>query len=377
MVDSSRTPCIVGVGTTAFADLYRNLDPERLDYDLALEAFYAALDDCGLAKREIDSLLVARLRSYLKFCGDSGLQDLRYVNFQGSGGSQSGVAVYEAANLIRSGAADVVACVYGNHGRSIRMNYGGNPQPHSRYDDPYGMTSTGAYYGMLFRRHQHEFGTSDEALAAVSTSNRANALRNPNAVMQRPMSRDDYYASAMVTDPLRLFDYCMVNDGGVAYVVTTLERARDLKKPPVRILSTAVAGVLGYFWGADDCWYGALDSIRARVFEPAGLAPADIDTANIYDNFTPAVLFAIEGMGLCGRGESGDWLTRGHHRSGGSLPLNTSGGHLSESYMQGWSLTVESVRQVRGEAGIRQVADCNVALDITCSPVCSAAAYSL
>lgn len=273
MTDPAKTPSIVGVGTTAFGDLYRNRDPQRTHFELAQDAFHAALEDCGLRKDEIDAVLLARVTSYLTFGADNGLRDIRYVNYQGSGGSQSGVAVFEAANLIRSGAAKVIACVYGNHGRSIRMNYGGVALPTSRYANPYGMTSNGAYYGMMFRRHQHAFSTSADALGHIATSCRANAVDNPNAVMRKPMDMDDYFALPMVSEPMRLLDYCMVNDGGVAHIVTSLERARDLKKAPVRILSSAVSGVMDYFFSAEDCWFDALDRVRGDLFAPAGLTP--------------------------------------------------------------------------------------------------------
>ncbi len=367
-----RIPCIVGVGTTPFRALYRDPDPERSDYDLALDAFYVALADSGLGKRDIDSVIVARLGSYLKFCADAGLEDVRYVNFQSAGGSQSGVALFQAATLIRAGEAEVVACVYGNDGRSSRVTYGGDAIPTSRYDDPWGMTSNGAYYGMLFRRHQHEFGTPVEALAEIAISNRANAALNPNAIMQQPITREDYFKAPFIADPLRRLDYCLVNDGGVAYLVTSLARARDLRNVPVRVLSSAVSGVMSYYYGADDCWFGALDRIRCRLFPAAGLDPWNLDVAQVYDNFSTSVVFAIEGMGICARGEAGDWLLAGNHRRDGALPLNTAGGHLSESYQQGWALTVEAVRQLRGECGPRQIADCRIALDVTCSPICSA-----
>jgi hypothetical protein len=129
---------------------------------------------------------------------------------------------------------------------------------------------------------------------------------------------------------------------------------------------------MSYYYGADDCWFGALDDIRGRLFGRAGLEPSNIDVAQFYDNFSTAVVFALEGLGVCGRGEAGDWLLAGNHRRDGALPINTAGGHLSESYMQGWALTVEGVRQLRGEGGPRQVPDCEIVLDATCSPVCSA-----
>ncbi|MBN9425082.1 MAG: thiolase family protein [Burkholderiales bacterium] len=371
-MNEDRTPCIVGVGKTPFGPLYRQLDPDRSAYGLAAEALESALADAGMERQSIDSVIVARLPSYLKFCADFGLTQVRYANFQSGGGFQSGLALLQAVALIRSGQAETVACVYGNNGRSVRVNYGGAPTPTSRYDDPYGMTSNGAYYAMMFRRHQHEFGTPRETLAELAISIRSNAARNPDAVMRTPITRDDYFSQPCIVDPLRLYDYCLINDGGVAYLVTTLARARALGGVPVRVLGSAVTGHMSYFYGTEDHWYACLRRLGQSVFEEAGIAPEDLDVAQIYDNYTPAIVFALEGMGICGRGESGRWILDGRHRLGSTLPLNTAGGHLSEGYMQGWGHLVEAVRQVRGDAGDNQVAGCEFALDVSCTPICAA-----
>lgn len=367
-----RIPCIVGIGTTPFGELHRTPDPERSAYELAADAFFSALHDAGLRKADIDGVVVGRLPSYLKFCADVGLVDTGYVNFQAGGGFQSGLALADAAMLVQSGIAEVVACVYGNNGRSVQHSYGGLATPTSRYEDPYGMSSNGAYYGLLFRRHQHEFGTPIEALADLAVAIRSNALLNPQAVMRTPITRDDYFKAPLVVDPLRRLDYCMVNDGGVAYLVTSLARARELKQTPVRIRSSAVSGAMSYFYGTEDFWHATLASMRNRLFGGQDFSAADIDVAQIYDNFTPAIVFALEGLGICKRGEAGPWILEGHHRRDGKMPINTSGGHLSEAYMQGWALTVEAVRQLRGQAGDRQIADCQVVLDTSCTPICSA-----
>lgn len=367
-----RTPCIVGVGTTPFRDLYRNLDPSRTSFQLGVDAFINALADSGLQRGEIDGVVVGRIPSYIKLCADLGLNDLRYVNWQWGGGFQSGLALLQAAMLIETGAANTVACIYGNNGRSVRVEYGGNPIPTSRYDDPYGMTSNGAYLSMAFRRHQHEFGTPNEALAALAISTREHARLNPNAIMQEPMTEKDYFASRFVAEPLRLLDYCLINDGGVAYIVTSLERARHLPNVPVRVISSGSVGAMRWFYGTEDFWYANLRELSGRLFGKAGLRPDDVDCAQIYDNFTPSVLFGLEGMGFCEQGEGGDWLLAGNSRLGGKMPINTAGGHLSEAYLQGWALTVEGVRQLRGQAGPRQVEHCDVVLDLTCSPICTA-----
>ena len=273
MYNVARTPCIVGIGTSPFASLYRELDPRRSAYDLAADTFFAALDDAGIRKDEIDGVIVGRLPSYLKFCADVGLNDIGYVNFQSGGGNQSGLALLHATMLVQTGQSDVVACVYGNNGRSVRVQYGGAALPTSRYDDPYGMTSFGAHYGMQFRRHQHLYGTKPDVLADLAISNRENARHNPDAVLTKPLDREGYFAAPMVADPLRLLDYCMINDGAVAYIVTTLERARDLRAVPVRVIGSAATGAMDYHYGPADCWFDCLSRLGDKLFGHADAGP--------------------------------------------------------------------------------------------------------
>jgi acetyl-CoA acetyltransferase len=228
----------------------------------------------------------------------------------------------------------------------------------------------------MFRRHQAQYGTTTEQLGAVSVTFRSHAERNPTAIMRRPITVADHEESRPIVLPLRLLDYCLINDGGAALVVTGVERAADGPHPVVRILATASAGDLrSDSFPPDDFWFAAFSRCAERVFADAGVTPADVGCTQIYDNFTPNVLFTLEGFGFCPPGEAGPFCADGGLALDGRLPSNTSGGHLSESYMQGWTLNVEAVRQARGEAGERQAPDTDVVMYMAGAPICSAVVY--
>jgi len=362
---------IVGVGTTRFGEMYRDLDPERTPYGLVAEAFKEALEDSGLAKEQIDGLICHRIPSYQRMADVLGIRHPRIVySFEGQG-RMSGVSTLTAVMAVATGQANVVACVYGNVGRSAGAKYGGETETASTriYDTMYGMTSPGAYVAMMYRRYQHVYGVPDGALAPVAISNRKNAARNPNAVMRTPITYDQYMASRYIVEPLRLFDYCLINDGAVVMIITSAERARDLKKPPAYVAGMASCTDLTNFYTSRDIFETASRDVAERLYRDAGLGPTDVDCAQIYDNFTPTVLFSLENFGYCPRGEAWQWVKDGRIEREGELPVNTAGGHTSESYMQGWALQVEAVRQVRGEAQARQVPNCHVAHYICVSPI--------
>lgn len=357
---------IVGVGTTAFADLHRDRNTQRSAYDLGADAFAAALADAGIEKDEIDGLFCARIPSYLRMADVLGLRRPRLCNGFDGAGRMSGVAVQLAAAAISSGLASTVALVYGNNGRSAGATYGGEaPSPTGRYDSAYGMTSPGAWVAMMYQRYAETYGVPDGALAPFAINNRENARRNPNAVMQKPLDEETYLSSRFVTEPLRLFDYCLINDGGVALILTSVERARRLGGPVVTIAGTAGCGDLTNFYASDDFYYESCRRTAEEVYAAAGVGPDRIDCAQIYDNFTPTIPFSLEGFGYRERGQGWRWGAEDFSR----LPINTSGGHTSESYMQGWALHVEAVRQLRGEAGARQVANCEHVQYMCAAPI--------
>ena len=176
------------------------------------------------------------------------------------------------------------------------------------------------------------------------------------------MTIEDYLAARYIAQPLRLFDYCLVNDGAVAYVVTTAERARDLAHPPVLIAGTAGRANFREWYVDLGFWDEACRSMKADLFDPLGVTTDDIDCLQVYDNFSVSVLWGLEGFGFAPKGQGLEWVQGGRIALGGELPVNTSGGMLSESYLQGWNQHAEAVRQLRGQAGERQVPDCDWSL---------------
>ena len=365
---------IIGVGTTPFASLYRERDAQRSPYDLAKAAFVEALDDAGIERDAVDGLLTARLPSYNRMADMLGIRRPRFCNgFDGSG-RMSAVTIQVAAMAIQSGLASTVACVYGNNGRSGGATYGGEEpaSPTGRYDAAYGMTSPGAYVALMYQRYIDQYGVPDGALAPLAINNRNNAKLNPNAVMQADIDEDEYLRSRFIAEPLRLYDYCLINDGGVALILTSTERAKRLGKPVVTLSATATCGDLTNFYTSDDFFYESCHDVAGRLYADAGVKPADIRCAQIYDNFTPTILFSLEGFGFCEKGSAWQWIRDGRLGAVDGLALNTSGGHTSESYMQGWALHVEAVRQLRGEAGARQVPDCELVQYICAAPITNA-----
>ena len=365
---------VVGVGTTPFGRL-----PGNDAYDLGLMAFRQALDDAGLHKSEIDGLIVSRVPDYQRFAEIAGLDPSLALVTPGQG-RMSGASVELAVASIEAGLATTVALVYGNNGRSAGAQYGGADD---RYGGggigpwlPYGMTSPGAAHAVMFQRHMHLYGTTSEQLAAVSVAFRKHALLNPDAVMRTPVTVEDHQSSRFIAEPLHLFDYCLINDGGVALIVTSAERARDRPKPPVYIRGFGQATKLANSTvPPEDFWHEPMRKVAADVYRMADVERGDLDALMIYDNFSPTVLFSLEGFGFCEPGESGAFVQGGRLELGGEFPSNTDGGHLSNSYMQGWALNVEAVRQLRGECGERQVEDARLIQYICAAPLVTSIIY--
>jgi acetyl-CoA acetyltransferase len=360
---------VVGVGQSNFRELYAKKDTPRDLYGLAAEAFREALADAGIEKSEVDGLLCTNLK-YGRMADVLGLHNVRFVHDPEGSGRMSGIVLQEACALVRSGLADVVACVYATNGRSARVTYGGEEGgPTASYDTMYGMTSPGACVALMYQRYRQLYGVPDDALAALAINNRRNAARNPVAVFQQKINRDDYLASRFISEPLRKLDYCIINDGGVAFIVTSLERARSMRKPPVRVAGTAGMSHLTNHYTSGDFFYSACNEVAGRLYQETGLSPEQMDCLQVYDNFLPTILFTLEGFAHAPRGGAWEWVQDGRVHREGPRPLNTSGGHTSESYMQGFALHVEAVRQVRGEAGERQVANCETAQYMCASPI--------
>lgn len=361
---------IVGVGQSDFGALYANRDAKRDEYELAADALEAALADGGLDKGDLDGLVCSRV-AYSRMADVLGIRHPRFIHDLEGAGRMSGLALQEAVALVTSGLADVVACVYGNNGRSVKMKYGGEDDgPTAAYESMYGMTSPGAHSALMYRRYRAMYGAPEDALLPLALNNRRNALANPVAVFHKELTREDYLGSRYIVEPLRLFDYCIINDGGVAFIVTSTERARSLPHRPVEIGATAGLGDITNYYASDDLFYSACQEVASRLYSKAGLGPEDVDCLQIYDNFLPTILFTLEGFSYAPRGHAWEWVREpGRIEREGTKPINTSGGHTSESYMQGWALHVEAVRQIRGECGGRQVPNCNIVQYMCVSPI--------
>ncbi len=232
-----------------------------------------------------------------------------------------------------------------------------------QYEAPYGSTLVGAY-AMAARRHMHEYGTTSEQLAEIAVGVREYAGLNPSAMYRDPITVDDVLSSRMIADPLHKLDCCVVTDGGGAFIMTTAERARDLPQPPVYVLGAAASQTHWNIGQMPDFTSTAAASCGPEALARAGITADDIDVLQLYDSFTITVLLLLEGLGLCGKGEGGAFVSEGHLRRGGRVPLNTDGGGLSSSHpgMRGIFLIIEAVRQLRGQAGEAQVPDCDIAV---------------
>lgn len=370
---------IVGLGSSNFGDMYRQRDAHRSAEDLGAAALRQALDDAGLAKSDIDGLCLMRIPSYQTFGAMLGLDpgQLRHVSQYEPAGRMAGVAMQAAAMAIACGMAETVALVYGNNGRSVGAKYGGDYAygALSSYESVYGMTSPGAGVGFAYSRYIKEFGAPDDALAPLAISNRKFAMNNELAVMRKELTYDDYMNSRYIAEPLRLFDYCLINDGAVAMIMTSAERAADLRKPPVLIDSIGANTTVATTYQVPDNFWASATDVADRTWADSGLRPTDIDVASIYDNFTPTILFSLEAFGYCKRGSGWEFVRDGRIEAGGELPVNTSGGHTSESYMQGWNHLAEVVRQVRGESA-NQVPKCDYAHYVCYSPIVTSIVFS-
>jgi acetyl-CoA acetyltransferase len=353
---------IVGVGATKQGRLEGSTA-----LSLAVDAFRAALDDSGLEKGDIDGLLTFPGTSspegalnYLRLGETLGI-DPAFTGSMSMGGGTAGALIQTAAMAVSSGLATNVACVFGDAAKTGGSRF----SRASGWGDSwgiYGMAGAAANSAIAASRHMALYGTTSEQLAEVAVACRRHASMNPDAVMRKPITIADHQASRFIVEPLRLLDCCLISDGGVCIIVTSAECAGDTRHGPV-FLSGMGQAYTTRTLEREDWWYvphqkDALD----RAFAMAGVGPQDVDVAQLYDNFTISVLLWLEHAGFCGPGEGGAFVEGGRIQLGGDLPVNTAGGNLSESYMEGWLHVVEGVRQIRGDCGERQVADAEVCL---------------
>ncbi len=340
---------VVGVGATPQGEL-----PGRDADEIAVDALRLALDDAGIDKHAIDGLITCR--SVVGQGIDTEIGRIAGLNPRYSATLEYGTcnfSLHLAAMAITSGLCNTVALVYGTNPRTNRrFDFGA---PRSSFTAPYGYLHVAGPAAMAFRRHQYLYGTTEEQLGHIAVAQRAHAQLNPLAVFHDPMTIDDYLASPYLVAPLRRQDVTMISDGGVGMIVTSSDRARDFPKPPAYLLGMAQQTALRELENEDNLLRPWIAEVASRVYPAAGVTPADVDALYIQDPTSVWVLQMLEWYGFCGVGEGGPFIAEGNTRLGGSIPVNTNGGQLSESYMWGWLHMVEAVRQLRGECGPRQV----------------------
>lgn len=366
MTTLSNSAAIVGIGATEFSK-----ESGRSELQLSVEATRAALADAGLTPADVDGLTTFTMdtSSEIALARELGLGDLRFFSRINYGGGAACATIQQAAMAVATGVADVVVAYRGFNERSGQRF--GQVQPwaaqqvntngiDNAWTYPLGLSTPAATVAMQARRYMHDYGVTSEDFGAVAVADRRHAATNPAAFFyQKPITLEDHQASRMIADPLHLLDCCQESDGAVAIVVTSPERARDLPNPPVTIAAAAQGSAADQYvmtsYYRDEIGIPEMGVVAKDLWRQSGLTPADIDTAVLYDHFTPYVLMQLEELGFCGRGEAKDFVRDGAIELGGRLPVNTHGGQLGEAYLHGMNGIAEGVRQVRGTS-VNQVA---------------------
>lgn len=358
----SRRAVIAGIGHSEFGKI-----PDRSAWELEAEAVSTAATDAGFSPHEIDGLLTdpgpvqgvldGITPHFLRLGAALGL-DPTYTGSEILGGAGSVASIERAAMAVEAGLCDVCVCVYGDSALSSAGAYG-----YGRGDESaFGFFGAVGLHALAAQRHMHQYGTRREQLAEIVVAARAHAARTPHAQKRREITVDQYMNEAPIVEPLCRLDCCLVSDGAAAVIVTTEERSGDLRVPGIRILGHAQAHSLSTY--ASPGHFDALPASRSGpvAFGRAGVGVDEIDVALLYDCFSIVVLLQLEDYGFCKKGEGGAFVEDGRIGPGGSLPVNTSGGLLAEAYGGGMLHVIEAVRQLREDAGARQVEGARLAL---------------
>lgn len=347
---------IVGIGQT---ELAKQLEPS--EKQLACEAIMAALDDAGIDPSEVDAFGSYTLETTeeMEIARNIGAGDVTYFSQVGYGGGAGCGVVGQVAMAVATGQARVgVAWRSRKRGgkgtRPWASRAPGLPGP-IQWSRPFGLLRPVDEIAMLTRRYMHDWGGTRDHLANVALAVRAHANRNPEALMyDKRITRDDYMNARWISEPLCLYDNCLETDGALAVVIVDAGRARDCRRQPVYVHGFAQGlppqhQTMTNYWSQDPLGAPAR-TCAAQLWRNADFGPADIDVAQLYDAFTPLILLSLEGYGFCERGEAGPFTDDGGIELGGHLPVNTSGGGLSEAYVHGFNLITEGVRQLRGDS---------------------------
>ncbi|HEU5383773.1 MAG TPA: thiolase family protein [Ktedonobacteraceae bacterium] len=352
---------IAGLGVTAMGKIYG-----QSATDFAGEAVQLALNDAGLKKADIDGLLVNANMSPamgIQLQMTLGLENLSLLNVMNAYGSTTGTMIQYASMAIENGLANVVVLVYADDplkpDKGAGASYGGSGRrlnSMSSLLSAYGYYGANTGYALAARRHMHLFGTTSEQFGAIAVAQRKWAQMNPWAQMRKPLTLAEHQQSRYIVEPLHLFDCCLVSNGGIAVIITSAERARGLRQPPVYILGLGQSAPGGT--GRADREPGISTGAKQSgeiAFRMAGIERKDIDILELYDCYTYTVLVTLEDYGFCAKGEGGTFVEDGKLGPGGSLPTNTGGGELSAYYMWGFTPLSEGIVQTRGQGGERQV----------------------
>jgi acetyl-CoA acetyltransferase len=365
---------IAGVGETEQGKL-----PDKGSFQLLAEVTKTTLDDAGVTLAEIDGLVTA-----FSFVESTLMHSTTFADYLGwapgyfssvaVGGATAPLMAVQAMHAIDAGLAEAVLCVRGDNTRSGISSSGmmamAREMSHGAFEAPYGLSTIGGY-GLLAQRYMYEHGVPQEALSAVVATQSEHAALKWNAMLRDVVTIEDVMNDRWIATPFHGMDCSLVTDGAAAFLVTTAERAKGMKSTPVYIAGAGEGYSHQYISQA-----ASVDSVRQglgragrRAMEVAGITPADLDVAMIYDSFSFTPLIALEGFGVCGPGEAGDWVLEGNAKLGGKLPMNTHGGLIRQAHLGAMHHIVEAVLQLRGEAddsdrggGDRQVPDAKLAI---------------
>ncbi|MCB8902624.1 MULTISPECIES: lipid-transfer protein [unclassified Streptomyces] len=343
---------VVGIGATEFSK-----DSGRSELSLAVEAVRAALDDAGLAPADVDGMVTFTMDTNpeITVAQASGIGELSFFSRVHYGGGAACATVQQAALAVATGVAEVVVCYRAFNERSGRRFGSGVQQREPSAEGvalgwqlPFGLLTPASWVAMIAQRYLHTYGLTPDAFGHVAVTDRRHAARNPAAYFHgKPITLADHAASRWIVEPLRLLDCCQETDGGQAIVVTSVERARDLRRPPAVILAAAQGAgrkqeAMTSFYRDELTGLPEMGVVARQLWRTSGLAPSEIDVGILYDHFTPFVLMQLEEFGFCGPGEAADFV------AADALPLNTHGGQLGEAYLHGMNGIAEGVRQLRG-----------------------------
>jgi acetyl-CoA acetyltransferase len=358
---------VAGIGATEFSK-----DSGRSELKLAVEAVHAALDDAGLRPQDVDGLVTFTMDTNpeITLAQAAGIGELGFFSRIHYGGGAACATVQQAAMAVATGVAEIVVCYRAFNERSgHRFGTGlAARQPSAEgaamgWTMPYGLLTPASWVALIAQRYLHSYNLTPDVFGPVAVADRRHAATNPAAWFHgRPITLEDHRASRWIVEPLRLLDCCQETDGGQAIVVTSRERARDLRHPPAVIAAAAQGAgraqeAMTSFYRDDLTGLPEMGVVARQLWRTSGLTPADIDTAVLYDHFTPFVLMQLEEFGFCGRGEAAGFAADGGlELGGGRLPVNTHGGQLGEAYLHGMNGIAEAVRQLRGSS-VNQVPD--------------------